>query len=128
LRQLPHVIVGDETMAQYTGCPPGAVVHPQHTLADSVGFYQIMLCPRVASELGWRSDSRNLFVYRDRNGEVMAKTVYWRDGGERSREWDDTVHRYGYMLLVRRDQAERIRPYLSCPAARAWRTVQKDDE
>jgi len=129
LGQLPSVVVSDQIMVQYEGCAPGAVAHPEPTLSDSVDFHQIILCPRVAAELGWRPDSRNLFVYRDRNGNVVARTLYWRDGGERSREWDDAIHRYGYILLVRADQAKQIQPYLSCAmTSRAWRTVQGDDQ
>jgi hypothetical protein len=125
LQQLPHVVVGDQTMVQYDECSLGAVVSPAPTLSDSAGFYQIMLCPRVASELGWRADGRNLFVYRDSNGEVIAKTVCWRDGGEHGREWDNSVHRYGYMLLVRCDEADRIRQYTSCAKVPlAWRTAK----
>jgi hypothetical protein len=127
LRKLPRVIVGDRTIARDKERAAGAVVHPEPTLTDSVNFYQVMLCPKVAIELGWRPDSSNLFTYRNGKGDVMARTLHWRDGGERILEWDDSIHRYGYILLVRADQADRIRPYLSCAiGSRAWRTVQKD--
>ena len=129
LQQLPDVVIGDQTIVRYDGCAPGAVVYPQYTLADSVGLFQIMFCPRVAQELGWRSDSRNLFAYRDQNEDVVVRTLYWRDGGERSKEWDDATRRYGYILLVRADQAKRVQPYLSCAmTSRAWRTVQRDKQ
>ena len=129
LRQLPRVLVGDQTIARYEGYAPGAVVHPEPTLTDSVGLYQIMFCPNAAGELGWLPDRSNLFAYVDQNGDVVARTLYWRDGGERSREWDSAIYRYGYILLVRADQAKRIRPYLSCAmTSTAWRTVQRDDQ
>jgi hypothetical protein len=128
LQYLPRVVVGDRTMPQYEDLAQGAVVWPRPTIADSVELYQIMLCPRVADQLGWHANNRNLFEYRDHHGEVVAQTLFWRDGGIRRYSTDDEIHRRGYLLLVRADRASHLTPYLSSSvAARAWRVNKNDD-
>lgn len=127
LRRLPRVVVADGAVPMYEGFAPGAVVHPEPVMVGSVDLHMVMLCPRVAAALGWRPDPRHAFTYFDKSDQVVARTIYWRDGGERSRESDADVFRYGFVLVAREDEAERIRPYLSkAQVSRAWRRTQRN--
>jgi hypothetical protein len=127
LNRLPWVVVADGIDPAYDGLAPGAVVRPKPDVSGSVDFYTVTLCPRVAAKLGWRSDPRNVFTYLDDNDQVVARTLYWRDGGVPGRASDTTVFRHGYILVVREDRADDIRPYLAtAQVSRAWRVTQKN--
>lgn len=71
-----------------------------------------------------------MFTYLDTNDQVVARTLYWRDGVVSSRPADRAVFRYGYALVVSEDRADDIRPYLATiQVSRAWRlTVNNEGE
>jgi hypothetical protein len=124
LLRLPRVLVLDNLYPLYDGLAPGAVVHPLADISGSIPFNLVALCPGVAAELDWRPDPRDLFRYRDSQDEVVAQTVYWRDGGVHSREPDTGSFGAGYILVVRKDRADAIAPYLvSDIVSNAWRTA-----
>ncbi|MGF7207930.1 energy-coupling factor transporter ATP-binding protein EcfA2 [Skermanella aerolata] len=111
----------------YEKLASGAVVHPRPTISGSINPHMVMLCPRVAAELGWRLDPRHMFNYLDENSRLVAQTLYWRDGGELSREADTAVVRHGYIVIVKEERADDIVPYLArSQLSRAWRVTQKN--
>ena len=50
-------------------------------LAPQVPAYQLVLCPHWLERLGWRSHPDNWLVYQNHDGQVVARLVWWRDGG-----------------------------------------------
>ena len=125
IETLPRVIVADrfETDSQIPSF--GAVVHPGTIMAGSIDLHALMLCPNVAAALKWYPDSADAFSFRSIQGDVVAYTLYWRDGGVFSRESDTGIHRYGCAVLVREDMASSFAPYLAKDyEVRAWRHFQ----
>lgn len=43
--------------------------------------FQLVICPNWLRRLGWRSHPQNWLVYRDGSGSVVARVIWWRDGG-----------------------------------------------
>ena len=125
LKRLPRIIITDSIGPLYDGPAEGAVVRPEPDIAGIIDPHMVMLCPLVAAELGWRPDPQHIFRYLDADEQVVAQTIHWRDGGVSSREYDTTALGQGYTLLVRQDQAEKLRPFLAgAQISRAWRITQ----
>lgn len=40
----------------------------------------LVFCPLTAAKLSWVQDSSKPYVYRDNQGDEMARTIVWRDG------------------------------------------------
>jgi hypothetical protein len=126
IEQLPRVLILNGVFPLYDGVANGAVVRPRPDIAGSLGLYAIMLCPRVAAQLGWKSDPDHVFSYRDGDGRIVAQTLFWRDGGIRTDEVDATIRSCGYLLMVREDCMNELQPFLtSNQLATAWRVNQE---
>lgn len=124
LLRLPPALVLDELYPLYDCPAPGAVIHPLADISGSIPSNMVALCPGVASEVGWHPDPFHLFTYLDSQDQVVAQTLYWRDGGVHSREPDTGIFGVGYMLVVSEDHAEKIAPYLASGiVSRAWRAT-----
>jgi hypothetical protein len=125
LTRLPRVIIADRVACLYDGFAQGAVVHPDPDIGVSVGPHLVMLCPRVAAKLGWRPDLRHVFRYLDGDGQVVAETVCWRDGGVFAHQSDNEIRSQGAILLVRDDAAKELEPFLAkSQTVRAWRMTE----
>jgi hypothetical protein len=126
LRLLSRAVAADRVIPVYDGVAPGGVVHVEPDIAGSIDEHMIALCPRAAETLGWRADSRDAFTYLDGDGQMVARTLRWRDGGIRSHQTDRAVFSEGHVLIVKEAVAERVRSF-AAPAriARAWRIAQK---
>jgi hypothetical protein len=125
LLHLPRVLVLDELYPLYDGPAPGAVVHPLGDISGSIPFNMVALCPGVAIELGWRPDPRHLFTYLNSQGDVVAQTIYWRDGGVHSREPDAGIFSIGYLVVVKEDRAKEVAPHLALDTiSESWRVTQ----
>lgn len=61
--------------------------------------YQLILCPNWMRALGWRMHPDNWLVYIDRSGQVVARLMWWRDGGPVDLE-DDTIWGEGFYVSV----------------------------
>ena len=128
LQRLPRIVVVDGIAPLYDGVAPAAVVRPDPDVSGLVDPYMVTLCPRVATRLGWRPDPRHVFTYLDTNDQVVAWTIYWRDGGISSHPTDTAVFRYGYALVLRKDRTDDVRPYLAAfQVSRAWRLTVNDE-
>ena len=126
IETLPQVTVTDRV--EFHSRPPsqGAVVHPEAIMAGSIDLNTLMLCPAVAAVLGWYPDRNDIFTFRNTDGDVVARTLYWRDGGVASRETDTAIRRHGYTVLVREDRLHHLLPYLAKNyEVRTWRTILK---
>ena len=128
---LPKLSITDRIELHSRRPSAGAIVHPEPIMAGSIAMNTLMLCPIVAAKLGWLSDPSDVFMFRNAQGEVIAYTLSWRDGGVASRETDTAIHRHGYAVLVRMDLLFHLMPYLAKDyEARAWRLFQRsaDDD
>jgi hypothetical protein len=125
LRRLPSVVIFAGIDPLYEDAAKGAVVHAIPDPAGSVGDYVVMLCPVIAATLGWCQAAGNPFKYFDAEGQLVAQTLRWRDGGMQSKVSDTTVIGCGNLLLLREHRVEELRPFL--PASQisiAWRVVR----
>lgn len=126
LRHFAAALVFDEIHLLSGDASPGAVVYADPNIAGSISIRTPMLCPIIAAELGWRSDPSDAFTFLSREGQRVAHTVYWRDGGIRSDFTDHSIHRYGYLLLVRSNHWPHLARYVAKDyELRAWRRVQR---
>lgn len=61
-------------------------IHPSRTAVLDAHILEgeptdfLLLCPRTASQLGWSADPKAIHIYRDADGQEMARTTWWRDG------------------------------------------------
>lgn len=128
LQGLPTLVVTDRLSPNFSSPSPGGVAYVMHT---TPGFEvcPIALCPIVAKALGWKRDPNNAFLYRDSQGIVAARTIYWRDGGIPATEVDRGAHGHGFAIAVSSTYLSTIAPYLvGNYIARAWRRKQKHGE
>ncbi|MBK8176580.1 MAG: hypothetical protein IPK66_15305 [Rhodospirillales bacterium] len=126
LGQLPRVIIIGSVLPLYEGPAEGAVVYAVPDIAGSTGNNVVMLCPVIASLLNWRPGTYDPFTYRDSEGNVVAQTLRWRDGGVVTDLAETSAIGRGCVLLMREDHTEEIRPFLlSSQTVKAWRISQK---
>ncbi|MDE2369699.1 MAG: hypothetical protein KGN16_12080 [Burkholderiales bacterium] len=60
--------------------------------------------PAFAAARGWTFLGRDDFAWLNESGEVVARTIYWRDGpGRRSPPKLDEVFAEGWIVIIRRD-------------------------
>jgi len=94
IQYLPKVVLTDRIEITYSKTSLGAVARPEPTMAGSIDFNELMMCPLVAAELRWSPDSSDAIAFKDSNHEVVACTMYWRDGGSglerRKRQYAET--------------------------------------
>jgi hypothetical protein len=83
-----------------------------------------VICPHWASRLNWSSHPNNFFVYRDWNGTVVARTIWWRDGSPRDVR-DDSLRGEGFLVLATPAGAAQLRKMTGELEieARCWRSV-----
>lgn len=127
LASFPCVLIPDDFVPLYDGPVLGAVVMFQPDYLGTIEPCTLSLCPRVASSLGWQHDRDNVLSIRDGSGEIVARTVRWRDGGVRSSFTDDAMFGQGTMLVVAEDKMDQMRAFLSPKTVtRAWHTIRGD--
>jgi hypothetical protein len=85
----------------YRNTAKGAIVGFRGDAAGSFPEYGLGLCPVAAAHAGAKIDRRSPFIWLDKNGSVIARTIWWREGGFRADDTDDTLRGHGSMLLVR---------------------------
>lgn len=127
--KFPRVFVTDQVTALNVDPGPGLVVHPEPCHAGVLDLDTLMFCPVATLAFGWNMDPEDTFVVRNEAGEIVVRTMFWRDGGVVSHRVDHTAHRHGCVVLLRHDQLAVIRRYLADTyVARAWRRVQQKDQ
>ena len=62
-----------------------------------------MICPFLADACDFRINPLDPFQRLDRDGAVVADTVFWRDGGLLSLETDRGALGEGCLVIVRED-------------------------
>jgi len=128
LQGLPSILITDRVSSTFSSPSPGGIAYVMHTIP---GFEvcPIAFCPVAAAALGWIRDTNNAFLYKDSDGVVAARTIYWRDGGIPATEVDRSAHGYGFVIVVSQVHASTIAPYLASRyISRAWRRKQRHGE
>jgi hypothetical protein len=129
LRQLPKVLALGEVRVLYDAPAEGAVTHPRADIAGAIDPYTVVLCPLIARLVGWEPDPSHAFRYVDSSGEIVADTLIWRDGGILTDQHDFGGFAGGSVLVVRKREIERLRPFISRPQRSiAWRITQSEEE
>lgn len=67
----------------------------------------LLICPHWAKRLGWSAHPENPLVYRDGDGTVVVRTIWWRDGGPRDAR-DDVQRGEGVLVLLTRTGANQM--------------------
>lgn len=123
LERLPQLELADELIPLYRDEADGAVVLLLPDIARSLATHAMTICPRVAHALGWHRDPENPLVLLNATNELMAKTMFWRDGGITSEPHSGLVGQ-GSLLFASPAGAAGLHPYLSrSNVTRAWRSI-----
>lgn len=69
--------------------------------------YQLIICPNWLHRLGWRNHPDNWLLYLDHSGQMVARIVWWRDGGAVDVE-DDAIWGEGVYITVTTQGLEQI--------------------
>ena len=129
VQHLPEVVLTNVIEVRFDVPSIGGVARPEPDMPGSIDWETFMLCPVIASRLGWKPVAGDAFTFRNAEQEVVAFTMHWRDGGIDSREGDTSKHRYGFALLIREDQLPIFSPFLAEEyEVRAWRRFKKSQE
>lgn len=113
LSKLPKVVLMDGAMPLYDNVAPCGVARVEIGPAKTAPDPSLIFCPRLGEMYDLQTDLRDPFLYRDRNGDIVAKTVFWRDGGLLSHESDRGVLGEGCLVVVHEDFRNVVSPYLS---------------
>lgn len=92
--------------------------------------YQLVICPNWTHQLGWVVHPRNWLLYVDRSGEIVARTVWWRDAGPVDVE-DDAIWGEGVYISVTSSgmaQIEKVRGKLRIATHATRAVVRSRDE
>lgn len=121
--RLPELFAGETIVPMYPNpVAPGAVVRVRPDLKSTLSAETPLLCPRLVARLEWTIDVSEPFTWRDRKGEIAARTTYWRDGGQHSHETDRDTVGYGYVLTVANHAWADVKPFLMTDwVSIAWR-------
>jgi len=98
---LKSALVAGITYPIYRDAAKGAVVSFRDDAAGSFPEYGLGLCPVAAAHVGAKVDKQNPFIWLDDKGSLVARTIWWREGGFRADDTDDTLRGHGSMLLAR---------------------------
>jgi hypothetical protein len=119
LRAFPSVLGLEERKPTYRE-PAGSFVATIRTAGvNTIPEDLLAVCPRWAKRLGWSPHPENLLVYRDENGTVMARTIWWRDGGPRDAH-EDVWRGEGCLVLLTARGASRLRAMAGALQLRTW--------
>jgi len=122
---LPMVAIDDVVHVIDEAPAPGLVVWPEPILARSYGPLSLMFCPQTAASLGWEPADGDPFTFCDVAGKTMARTMFWRDGGELASMHDHAIHRDGCVVVVRTEQTKNILGQLRAGRVlTAWHSIQ----
>src|SRR5262249_38354593 len=58
-----------------------------------------VICPHWAAKLNWSFHPNNFFVYRDGDGTVVVRIIWWRDGSPRDVR-DEVSRGEGFLVLA----------------------------
>lgn len=121
----PFLNVGDqEDLAHWVDLLPKAVwangfravtdeLAPTIVRSFSVSYmpevprYQLIICPNWLRRLGWRNHPDNWLLYLDHSRQIVARIVWWRDGGPVDVE-DDAIWGDGVYVSVTSSGLEQI--------------------
>ncbi|ABE44554.1 ATP-binding protein [Polaromonas sp. JS666] len=78
---LPRARWADGVKAMTRDPAPTIVRRFSDSVMSLVPRYQLVICPYWLRRLGWHSHENNWLVYVDGSGDLMARIVWWRDGG-----------------------------------------------
>jgi hypothetical protein len=81
---------------------------------ETAGASWLALNPSVGYELGWILDSEGLFQWVDDRDNVVAKSLWWRDGNiELYSRFERVEVAEGWLVLVSKAGFEQIKGYFS---------------
>ena len=119
LRAFPAVLGFEERRPTYREPAESFVARIKAAGVTTIPEDLLAICPRWAQRLGWSPHPENPLVYRDRNGTVMARTVWWRDGGPRDLQ-EDVWRGEGCVVLLMAAGAAQLRAAAGALQLRTW--------
>jgi hypothetical protein len=99
INELPVVINLDPAVASYRHPSKHLVARFVPNGTASRRHAMPVICPLWATRLKWSPHPVNPFVYRDGAGTVVARSIWWRDGGVRDVN-EEAFHGEGFLLLL----------------------------
>ena len=66
--------------------------------------------PRVGFDLAWKPVDGKLFSWKNKNDQLVVKSIYWQDGNFDSYNWyDHSEVGYGWLVLITEDGYKEMR-------------------
>jgi hypothetical protein len=128
LIELPMIDVIDGLVTRYEGIADGGVACVREDIAGSTPDNLLMLCPRLAEQVGLSPHPTNPFAYVDDAGAVAVQTIWWRDGGVARYGGDRSVRGQGSVVLATREAFEIVKPHLGGQRhVHVWRSSTDDE-
>jgi hypothetical protein len=75
VQHLPEVVLTNQVAVPFDAPSLGGVVRPETDIAGLIDWESLMLCPIVASQLGWRPVAGDAFTFRNTDREIVAFTI-----------------------------------------------------
>ncbi|MGJ5049575.1 ATP-binding protein [Bradyrhizobium oligotrophicum] len=128
LSELPTIDVIDGLMTRYRGIANGGVVCVRKDIAGSTPDNLLMLCPRLAEQVGLSPHPTNPFAYTDDTGAIAVQTIWWRDGGVARYGGDRSIRGQGSVVVATREAFGIVKPYLGGQRyVHVWRSSADDE-
>lgn len=120
--KLPTVFFGEDFEPLYTAPSRSGVAELRDGIASALPSPGLCFCPRLAAACGWISDAEGPLRWRDVDGQVMAETRFWRDGGIASENYGRTWTGEGCLVAVAEAGFAAVAEHLEGdPGSFAWR-------
>lgn len=89
---------------------PSLVIYGSDSYIDHGGYDWLALNPAIGISLGWSFSSEGLFRWVDENDNLMAESIYWKDGPiSRQPPKLDDICSNGWLVVVTQKAADQIR-------------------
>lgn len=129
IADLSMIDVVDGLVTRYEGIADGGVACVREDIAGSIPDNLLMMCPRLAEQVGLGPHPADPFAYIDETGAVAVRTIWWRDGGVARYGNDRSIRGQGSVVVATKEAFDLVKSYLGGQRyAHVWRSSTDDDQ
>jgi hypothetical protein len=126
---LPTAVVLDRVHPLYDDASSAGIAVLDGGVASSVPESALVFCPHLAAKLGLKCDPTNPWTYYDENGDIVAQSLWWRDGGLRRIDTDRSISGAGFVVRVTAELWSKIASLIQPKRImEVWRRATSDGE